>query len=231
MGLCLIAGSVSAQTISPDGTEGLTVTSTEGTFAITPDQHLTLNGSAISGLGSALFKCVDVFVLGIDNAWWRWNGTGWTAVGPKPACAPVQSPASIPVPPVVAPSTLVFVGDTVAVAATHDCLNVDRFTVSDNGVRLIEQTRDAAACVNQTVTFRLPNYATPGPHTYLVEAVNANGASAGNPVTVNVQPKPPAWSCTIPAANTKYANGDLKVTLRCPSTFPGVKGNTVTVTK
>jgi hypothetical protein len=43
-------------------------------------------------------------------------------------------------------------------------------------------------------------------------------------------PPPPSWTCVIPQAVKSYSNGDKQVTLRCPKTFPGVKGNSVTVT-
>jgi len=43
-------------------------------------------------------------------------------------------------------------------------------------------------------------------------------------------PPVPTWTCSIPSVVKSYANGDKQVTLRCPKSFPGIKGNSVTVT-
>lgn len=44
-------------------------------------------------------------------------------------------------------------------------------------------------------------------------------------------PPPMSWSCTVPVAVTVYANGDKKITVRCPKTATVIKGDHVMVAK
>lgn len=162
--------------------------------------------------------------------WYRWTGTSWLDVGDqKPVI--VSAPPPVPNPP--SPVTYTIDGKTMTFAAVHDGLSTDRYQISVDGVWLTDQTRDVAALVNGQIQFILPAVLIPATHTYIIAAVNSVGSSSSPPFTVNFQAPllVPSWACMIPAAISKYANGDLKVTLRCPSTFPGVKGDRVTVTK
>lgn len=237
--LSLAAPAVAQSPVSPDPTEGLALTDALGRhWTFTAEGVVLRDGAVLNGSsGSAyLWTGGNVFLLASDGNWYRWNEptNSWCCPSAtKPATPTTPVPPPPPLPPVVTPPVVAVVGQTIGIAFGHDGLNTDRYTVSDNGVLLTAQTRDVTALMNGQGVFTLPTYTTPGAHVYVVSAVNAAGASAAAPVTVTVQAAPvvPSWSCTIPAANTKYANGDLKVTLRCPSTFPGVKGNTVTVTK
>ena len=50
------------------------------------------------------------------------------------------------------------------------------------------------------------------------------------PTPVPAPPPPPSWTCTIPQVVKSYANGDKQVALRCPPSFPGKRGQNITVT-
>jgi hypothetical protein len=53
-------------------------------WTIGANQSILRNGAqAAGGLGSQiLWKNTSIYVFGIDNNWWRWDGSGWINVGP-----------------------------------------------------------------------------------------------------------------------------------------------------
>jgi hypothetical protein len=52
-----------------------------------------------------------------------------------------------------------------------------------------------------------------------------------DPVPPPVPVPPPSWTCTVPSAVSTYANGDKKITVRCPPSTAVVKGDSVKVSK
>lgn len=75
-------------TASPNGTivppASQIVDSLGNVWTIGANQTILRNGSqAAAGLGSKiLWSSSTIYVLGVDNNWWRWTGSGWTNVGP-----------------------------------------------------------------------------------------------------------------------------------------------------
>jgi hypothetical protein len=53
-------------------------------WTIGSGQAILRNGAqAAGGLGSEiLWKSSTIYVLGTDNTWWQWTGSGWFNVGP-----------------------------------------------------------------------------------------------------------------------------------------------------
>jgi hypothetical protein len=78
----------SASATSPDGTivssGGQIVDAAGAIWTIGLNQQILRNGThAANGLGTKILWTLNtIYVLGTDNNWWKWNGSGWTNAGP-----------------------------------------------------------------------------------------------------------------------------------------------------
>jgi len=74
--------------VSPDGTTvppaSQIIDNLGATWTIGANQVILRNGvQAANGLGSKiLWFNVTIYVLGTDNNWWQWTGSGWNNIGP-----------------------------------------------------------------------------------------------------------------------------------------------------
>ena len=78
-----------APSVSPDGAMVPTTTSqivdnTGAVWTIGSNLAILRNGTqAAGGSGSKIYwKNSTIYVLGTDNMWWRWTGSGWVNIGP-----------------------------------------------------------------------------------------------------------------------------------------------------
>jgi len=75
-------------TTSPDGAtvpaSAQIVDNAGGVWTIGANEAILRNGaSVLGGFGSQiLWKSGTIYVLGIDNNWYRWTGAGWQNIGP-----------------------------------------------------------------------------------------------------------------------------------------------------
>ena len=91
---------------SPDGTTvppaSQIVDNELAVWTIGSGQAILRNGvQAAGGLGSEiLWKSTTIYVLGVDNNWWQWTGSGWIIFGPTPPGSTFEvSPDGTTVPP------------------------------------------------------------------------------------------------------------------------------------
>ncbi len=90
---------------SPDGTAVPPATqivdNLGAVWTIGANEAILRNGvPAAGGAGSAiLWTNVTIYVLGTDNNWWQWTGSGWINVGPIQAGGGTRSPDGTAVPP------------------------------------------------------------------------------------------------------------------------------------
>jgi hypothetical protein len=74
---------------SPDGAMAPPATqivdSVGAIWTVAANQTILRNGvQAADGIGSKLlWRNSTIYVLGTDDNWWRWNGTGWVLLGPS----------------------------------------------------------------------------------------------------------------------------------------------------
>lgn len=90
-----------AATESPDGSQGAVVTDSTGAVWTFGTERQTLRNGVQAGAGTGslyLYLTQKVYVLGTDNAWYQWSGTGWVFVGARPSTVPVPSASPTPTP-------------------------------------------------------------------------------------------------------------------------------------
>ncbi|HZJ30864.1 MAG TPA: hypothetical protein VFD21_04805 [Vicinamibacterales bacterium] len=91
---------------SPDGTmlppASQIVDNAGAVWTVGSAQAILRNGAqAAGGLGSKiLWQSAVIYVLGVDNNWWQWTGSGWIVYGPtQPGSTFQPSPDGTTVPP------------------------------------------------------------------------------------------------------------------------------------
>jgi uncharacterized delta-60 repeat protein len=100
VGLDQPAPAPAGATTSPDGTTvpsaGQIVDNAGAVWTIGANQAILRNGAqAAGGAGSQiLWKSSTIYVLGTDNNWYQWTGSGWVNVGPVQPGATGTSPGT-----------------------------------------------------------------------------------------------------------------------------------------
>ena len=81
----------STNTPSPDGTEGPTVTDSEGAvWTLGPDNRTLRNGKDVGGAGKKyLYWQKTVYLQGMSDGWFKWTGIEWKWNSPNRPPAPV----------------------------------------------------------------------------------------------------------------------------------------------
>lgn len=90
-----------AATESPDGSQGTVVTDATGAVWTFGTERQTLRNGVQVGAGAGslyLYLARKVYVLGTDNAWYQWGGTGWIFMGARPITIPIPSASPTPTP-------------------------------------------------------------------------------------------------------------------------------------
>lgn len=89
-------------TPSPDGTKAKTITDNSGgVWTLGPREETLRNGIHMHGGAGSMYKWFggNVYVLGGDNAWWKWATSSWVRVGAEPGVTePTPTPAPQPTP-------------------------------------------------------------------------------------------------------------------------------------
>lgn len=85
---------------SPDGTEGPTITDSEGAvWTLGPSGRTLRNGVDAGGAGKKyLYWQKVVYLQGMSDGWFKWAGTAWKSIGTTRPPAPIVQPAPTPIP-------------------------------------------------------------------------------------------------------------------------------------
>jgi hypothetical protein len=95
------------RTPSIDGTKAPVITDGRGDLWTLGAEKQTLRNGVHAGSGEGVvYKYVanTVYVHGLDNAWYKWTGSGWTWFSPQEPSGPTPAPTSSPTPTPAAPA-------------------------------------------------------------------------------------------------------------------------------